>query len=208
MMAATVKVGLFVSDEIRAVRVLRGHLSPETAYVVGQDSAASAPGVPVRHWIETAPGGPQQGKRRFISQVGRPKRPADPWNPPQRGTYEFLTWMFLTSDGQVGHVGIGEAGVTPCLHALLGLLDIADQMTPDEEDGYDLMLQVSQLDQRSWREWHRQTDAIAEHLCLTGRPPVVRSQSVTLVTGQRFAMGQRGLAIRLAVARERLPVLV
>jgi hypothetical protein len=113
-----------------------------------------------------------------------------------------MTWLFLDANDRIGHLGIGVNGLTPCLHAAIGLLGIDDQMTPGERVGYDLIDQASRQDPRPWQEWDQQVHAITTHLALTdNRPPVLDGHTTRLATGQTLAVSPTGLVIRLAAAR-------
>jgi hypothetical protein len=191
-----------MTESTTRVRVLRGHTSLATAYLVDHDPTLFTAGASARYWIDTASSGPQRGKQRFVSQFSNPNRPTDPWNRPRRGPYQLMAWMFLDTNDRIGHLGIGVNGLTPSLHAAIDLLGIADQLTTGERVGYDLILQASQQDPRPWIEWDQQIDAIADHLLLTGdRPPVLDGHTATLITGRTLVMSPTGLAIRLAAAR-------
>jgi hypothetical protein len=85
--------------------ILKGHTSPETAYVVDDYPYGFTLRCKIRYWLEHHP------KRgfRFVSQTTNPKRPGEVWNKPKASTYmKFGACMFLNGDGHVKWAGLGE----------------------------------------------------------------------------------------------------
>ena len=87
---------------------LKGHVSPETAYVVNDYPYGYRLRCQIRYWIEFKP----KFGFRFMSQTTNPKRPGTVWNTPKGGTYSmFGMAMFLDEKtGHVHHAGLGEYG--------------------------------------------------------------------------------------------------
>ena len=84
--------------------ILKGHTSPETAYVVDDYPYGFRLRCKIRYWVEYAP------KRgfRFVSQTTNPKR-GNVWNKPKASTYcRFGGCMFLDDAGHVQWSGLTE----------------------------------------------------------------------------------------------------
>ena len=193
-----------MSDEIKRVRVLHGHVSPETGYLVPDYPYGYTLRCQIRYWIDTATKGAKRGQQRFASQTTNPKRADEPWNTPKRGTYSLMEWMYLDDDDHVQHLGISEFGVSPSLDACIRLSGIDDQMTDQERANYTALLTVARSYQPPWQEWDELIDGLADHLRTTGQAPELVNEAITLVNGRRFYIGATGMAIRLAVARQRV----
>lgn len=79
--------------------ILKGHVSPETAYVVNDYPYGRTIRCKIRYWLEFKP---KKGFR-FMSQTTNPKRPDTFWNKPKASTYSmFGGCMVLNVDN--GHV--------------------------------------------------------------------------------------------------------
>lgn len=87
------------------MQILKGHTSPETAYVVADYPYGFRLRCQIRYWIEY-----KKGKGfRFVSQTTNPKRPGIVWNKPKASTYcMFGGCMFLNSEGHVHWAGLSE----------------------------------------------------------------------------------------------------
>jgi hypothetical protein len=84
--------------------ILKGHISPETAYVVDDYPYGFRLRCKIRYWLEYHP------KRgfRLVSQTTNPKR-GNVWNKPKASTYaRFGGCMFLDDDGHVQWQGLSE----------------------------------------------------------------------------------------------------
>lgn len=87
------------------MKILSGHTSPETAFVVADYPYGFRLRCKIRYWIEFAP------KRgfRFVSQTTNPKRPGEVWNKPKASTYaRFGGAMFLDDNEHVQWSGLSE----------------------------------------------------------------------------------------------------
>lgn len=86
------------------MQILKGHVSPETAYVVDDYPYGFRLRCKIRYWLEWAP---KRGVR-FVSQTTNPKR-GDAWNTPKPSTYcRFGGCMFLDDENHVQWVGLTE----------------------------------------------------------------------------------------------------
>jgi hypothetical protein len=86
------------------MRILTGHVSPETAYVVDDYPYGFRLRCSIRYWLEFAP------KRgfRLVSQTTNPKK-ANVWNKPKASTYcRFGGCMYLDDEGHVHWAGLTE----------------------------------------------------------------------------------------------------
>ena len=86
--------------------ILKGHVSPETAYVVDDYPYGFRLRCKIRYWLE------YKAKKgvRFVSQTTNPKRPGEVWNKPKASTYcRFGGCMTLDdSNGHVHWTGLTE----------------------------------------------------------------------------------------------------
>ena len=86
------------------MKLLSGHTSPETAYVVADYPYGFRLRCSIRYWIEYKP---KKGCR-FVSQTTNPKR-GNVWNKPKAGTYsEFGAAMYLDDEGHVACAGLSQ----------------------------------------------------------------------------------------------------
>ena len=86
------------------MKLLAGHTSPETAYVVADYPYGFKLRCSIRYWIEFHP------KRgfRFVSQTTNPKR-GNTWNKPKASTYcRFGGAMYLDENEHVQWAGLSE----------------------------------------------------------------------------------------------------
>lgn len=77
------------------METLKGHISPETAYIVDDYPYRFRLRTQIRYWIETTKHG-----QRFVSQTLNPKTGA--WNKPKAGTYAEIKVM--TRNPENGHI--------------------------------------------------------------------------------------------------------
>jgi len=86
------------------MKILSGHISPETAYVVEDYPYGFRLRCQIRYWLEFSP------KRgfRFVSQTTNPKK-GNVWNKPKASTYcRFGGCMYLNEEGHVTWAGLTE----------------------------------------------------------------------------------------------------
>lgn len=88
------------------MKLLSGHISPETAYVVEDYPYGFRLRCKIRYWIEFKP---KKGFR-LVSQTTNPKRPGEVvWNKPKASTYSmFGGAMFLDENEHVQFTGLNE----------------------------------------------------------------------------------------------------
>ncbi len=80
-----------------AERVLVGHISADTAFVVSDYPYGFELRCQKRYWVETKKGYGQ----RLVTQTSNPKKPGT-WNKPKPGTYSPLVVLYV--EPQTGHV--------------------------------------------------------------------------------------------------------
>lgn len=86
-------------------KLLIGHISPETAFVVDDYPYGFRLRCKIRYWLSYTPG---RGVR-FWSQTTNPKRPGEIWNKSKASTYcRFGGAMFLDEQGHVQWNGVHE----------------------------------------------------------------------------------------------------
>jgi hypothetical protein len=90
------------------MKVLKGHVNEETAYVVNDYPYGFRLRCKIRYWIETNKNG-----SRFCSQTTNPKKAGEVWNKPKKGTYSDLKALFLNEEEHVNcaswNIAYGEA---------------------------------------------------------------------------------------------------
>ena len=87
------------------MKILSGHISPETAYVVDDYPYGYTLRCKIRYWLEFK----KRHGFRLMSQTTNPKRPGEVWNKPKASTYvRFGACMFLNEDGHVKWTGLSE----------------------------------------------------------------------------------------------------
>jgi hypothetical protein len=187
---------------IQQVRLLAGHVSPDTAYVVDDYPYGYTLRCSIRYWIETAEKGAKKGQQRFVSQTTNPRREGVVWNAPKGSTYVALAVMYLDSDDHVHSSGVSkDFGVSPEQVARWRLNGIYDQLTGDTRDLYDAYVELSRLDLAAWDRFDATTDALAEHIRTTGEDPVIDNGRCQTPSG--FIYLGDNADVYLAVARER-----
>lgn len=119
------------------MKVLSGHVSPETAYVVDDYPYGYKLRCKIRYWVETKKG----FGMRFVSQTTNPKR-GDMWNKPKPGNYYTFITLYLDEHDHVDwrSVSLGQPGscmkfyysdpINPTAEAF-ALLDEARLVCPD-----------------------------------------------------------------------------
>lgn len=84
--------------------ILKGHESPETAYVVDDYPYGFRLRCKIRYWLETNKHGV-----RLVSQTTNPKKAVETWNKPKASTYAMIAGaMYLNDEGHVTWSGLGE----------------------------------------------------------------------------------------------------
>lgn len=86
------------------IKLLPGHTSPDTAYIVDDYPYGFRLRCKIRYWLEYKKG----AGFRFVSQTTNPKR-GDVWNKPKASTYcKFGGAMYLDDAGHVQWAGLTE----------------------------------------------------------------------------------------------------
>ena len=87
------------------IEILKGHVSPETAYVVADYPYGFKLRCKIRFWLEFKP----KLGFRLVSQTTNPKRAGESWNKPKASTYyRFGACMYLDAGGHVKVSGLSE----------------------------------------------------------------------------------------------------
>jgi hypothetical protein len=87
------------------MKILSGHISPETAFVVADYPYGFRLRCKIRYWIEYK----ANKGCRFVSQTTNPKRAGESWNKPKASTYyRFGGAMLLDENEHVQFVGLSE----------------------------------------------------------------------------------------------------
>lgn len=186
-------------DPAWRVRVLTGHVSPETAYVVDDYPYGRVLRCKIRYWIETATKGAKKDQQRFVSQTTNPKKAGEPWNKPHPGTYASLQVLYLDEDDHVQH---WDAGLyfDPVDHARARLMDLPAQLTEDDRRVYEFLLKTSRRYPGPWDEFDRAVTALADHIREHGCDPETPNSVFETPAGRWYL---RAPDVYLAAARQR-----
>jgi hypothetical protein len=84
-----------------SLKVLTGHTTQETAYVVDDYPYGFRLRCKIRYWLEFHP----KHGFRLCSQTTNPKRPGEVWNTPKKSTYSMLAVMGLDEQEHVTWTG-------------------------------------------------------------------------------------------------------
>ncbi len=91
-------------NETQTVKVLSGHVSPESAFLVEDYPYGFRLRCKIRYWLEHHP---KRGTR-FVSQTSNPKR-GNVWNKPKASTYcRFGGALYTDEKGHVQWSGVSE----------------------------------------------------------------------------------------------------
>lgn len=89
------------------VKILKGHTSAATAYVVDDYPYGFRLRCKIRYWLEHKP---KHGVR-FVSQTTNPKVAGERWNKPKASTYSDYGVMLLNEEnGHITWTGLGNVG--------------------------------------------------------------------------------------------------
>jgi hypothetical protein len=83
------------------MKILHGHTSPETAFVVDNYPYGYKLRCKIRYWIEKASKGKGKGQYRFCSQTLNPK--TKKWNAPKYSIYSTFMIMGIEDNGYITH---------------------------------------------------------------------------------------------------------
>jgi hypothetical protein len=87
------------------ITILKGHVSPETAYVVADYPYGFRLRCKIRYWIEYKP----KLGCRVVCQTTNPKKPGEHWNAAKAGTYsKFGACLYVDGNGHVQSAGLSE----------------------------------------------------------------------------------------------------
>jgi hypothetical protein len=186
---------------IERVRVLNGHTSQETAYVVDDYPYGRRLRCKIRYWIETAEKGAAKGKQRFVSQTTDPKRSYEFWNKPKPSTYALIAVMYLDHKDHVQWWGVG-LNMSPVDDARARLMGIYDQLDNADRRCYEHLLKMSQKYATPWHEWEERIHAMVLHMQETGEDPDI-SNGTWEFGGRQYYVG-KDPAVYIATARQRL----
>ena len=131
------------AHELQPATVLRGHADKDTAYLVDDYPYGFEHRCKIRYWLHKAGRGRAAGMVRFMSQTTSPLAAGEPWNKPKATTYSAWAVMILDFRGYVRWWSVSNWGPHPSGHLLMRLRTIYDQLTEEERQGYDALLQLS-----------------------------------------------------------------
>jgi hypothetical protein len=183
---------LHEEHQLAPVTVLRGHVSEDTAYLVGDYPYGYSLRCRIRYWLHTADRGSANGQVRFMSQTTNPKRVGEPWNKPKATTYYRWAVMVLDVRGHVAWWPVSEWGQGPWGHLRARLRTLYSQLTEDERAGYDALLRVSvAADTEGWERARRTYaligDGVTRDELVTGHRLYVREEDYQIATAAHVA---------------------
>ncbi|MGC2652292.1 MAG: hypothetical protein WA317_01530 [Mycobacterium sp.] len=201
-----------MSEAVSRVRVLLGHVGPDTAYVVDDYPYGVRLRCKIRYWIESGCKGAGKGQQRMVSQTTNPKAAGEVWNKPKPSTYSALRVLYLDDVGHVQGWGC-HIHLSPVADARMRLMGIYEQLTERDRETYDLLLRMSHGYERQWTEWAERVSGLAEHMRTTGTDPEIQNGCWVRPSGDRvYLFDAAGVALAVArgliVQRERAPVAV
>ena len=191
------------TTRIQPIRLLYGHVSPDTAYLVEDYPYGRRLRCRIRYWIDTATSGAHNGEQRFVYQTTNPRQPGHPWNTPHASTYSLRTWMYLDDDDHMQHTGLSRYGLDPHKDAWFRLTGIHQQLDDEDRRIYDTLLNASRNYPEPWDRWEDTIAFLTHHLSTHGQPPPVDNGFVQR-DGHAFYVGADAYPVAVAVARARL----
>ena len=120
-------------------KVLIGHTSPETAYVVEDYPYGFTLRCRIRYWIETRP----KFGQRLVSQTTNPKKAGEVWNKPKAGTYHSILVMGLDENDHVTSTAIQFGADKESLDKWAGKYGFA--LTPDQVKTLEMGYKLAQI---------------------------------------------------------------
>lgn len=153
---------------VQRVKLLTGHTSPDTAYVVDDYPYGRRVRCEIRYWVETGTKGAGKGRQRFVSQTTNPKYGND-WarpNMPKAGTYSDMVFMYLDPDtGHVEHFSISRTFITPEGAARFYQRGLRDQVSDVERQVIDGWFEAARKSYpEPWVRFAERVRMLAAHL--------------------------------------------
>ena len=115
----------YEDHELAPATVLRGHVSPKTAFVAGEQ----------RYWLHTPTEGVNTGWVCLKTQAADPAKPGG-WKRPTAKPHSHWAVMYGDSLGHVDWWPVGKFGPNPWEHLRFRLRTLFDQLNATEHDGY------------------------------------------------------------------------
>ncbi|WP_026423575.1 hypothetical protein [Actinokineospora inagensis] len=187
--------------DIQRVNILRGHTSPDTAYLVDDYPYGRTLRCQIRYWVENGKRGKHRRLQRFMSQTTDPQRDYLYWNNPKASTYTELVVMFLNSEEHVRSFHVSEH-ITPVADARFRLMGLYDQLDEGTRARYDLLLRRAQGYLAPWDRFEATLTALASHITRHGTAPLFDGPVWTDDTGQRHHVGESPV-VYLMLAHQR-----
>ena len=174
-------------DQLAPRRILLGHVSPDTAYVVDDYPYGFKLRCQIRYWIATAVKGARKGQQCFVSQTTNPKKPGEVWNNPKPSTYTGLMVMFLAENGHVHNAGIShDFGLDPQQVAIWQLTGLLAQLDPQQRAYFDAALAASRRYAEPWEKFDAALQDIRRFYLEHGQLPTFDGLHWQGPTGQHF----------------------
>lgn len=161
-----------VESTIEKVKVLHGHVSPDTSYLVDDYPYGRRLRCQIRYWVDTAERGAAKGGQRFARQTTNPKVAGDPWNKPHYSTYSGMVVLYLDSNEHVQHWGIDPHHITPEGFARLQLRGVYEQLTDEQRGTYDRWVERAKRGYAEpWQKWTETVFQLAGYITDHGTEP-------------------------------------
>lgn len=158
---------------IASVRVLSGHTSAESAYLVKDYPYGRRLRCQIRYWIETATKGSAKSEQRWVSQTTNPKAPGHPWNKPKPSTYSAFAVMYLDEKDYVQAHRV-PFWITGDVDTRTRAMGVYDGFTEDQRNRYNALLALSRrANPSTWAEWDTKVARLAAHIRDTDTDPEI-----------------------------------
>lgn len=165
-----------VTLTIPRVRVLTGHVDPDTAHLV-DDHPYGGLRCQRRCWVETRvikkTGLTEQ---RFVAQTTHPKRPGTVWNKPKPETFAAFVVMYLDDLDHVARHEISYYGLDGEADTRTRHMGVYEALSEAERERYDqLFTRSRQLNPTVWGGWSTKVELLADFIAETGDNPALQN---------------------------------
>ncbi len=182
---------------VKRVKLLAGHTSPDTAYVVDDYPYGRRVRCQIRYWVETGTKGAGRGRQRFGSQTTNPKRGND-WSKPNAAkysTYSDRVFMYLNEEnGHVDSFSVDRTYMTPEGVARFYQRGLRDQITAVQRQEFDGWVEAARKAYPApWTAFAERVKTLADHLATHDGefPKLDESGRWTLDDGTVVYLGMR-----------------
>lgn len=145
--------------EIEITKILQGHNSPETAFVVEDYPYGYTLRCQMRHWIEVATKGAKKGQMRHVTQTSNPKK-LGVWNKPKAGTYYPLIVLYLDAEDHVKPLYLDPCSSPQKFQPFWDNIGELTERQRKLVEEFELIGRKPGINAHSWWEWDVETGKI------------------------------------------------